>query len=126
MNRPTPAPATSRTGRSAPIRARVSVPRLLMTLLLALACAGLAPRAAAQCVMCKESVYSQSDPSRNNALGAAFNDSVYFMLAVPALLIGGLALVIALNVRARARHEAAIATSSSDAASPPVAPPPDR
>lgn len=109
-----------------PARARVAAPRLLLALLFSLACAGLAPRAAAQCAMCKDGVYSQTDPSNNHALGAAFNDSVFIMLSVLVLLIGGLALVIALNVRARARHEAAVAASSSGTASPPVAPPPDR
>jgi hypothetical protein len=50
------------------------------------------------------------DRESSDRLGHAFNSSVLFMLGVPAFLLGGLATLIVLNVRARARSEAAAAS----------------
>jgi len=57
------------------------------------------------------------DRESNERLGRAFNSSVMFMLGVPAFLLGGLATMIVLNVRARARREAA-AADERDATKP--------
>jgi hypothetical protein len=61
--------------------------------------------ALAQCAMCKQSAYDQADQERSDRLGRAFNRSVYSMLGVPIVLVGGLAWVISRNARAMARRD---------------------
>jgi len=55
------------------------------------------------------------DREKSEQLGKAFNASVYGMLGVPAVLLGGLAWLMARNVRARDRR----AREARDRDSPP-------
>jgi hypothetical protein len=103
--------------------------RVLVLTLVAAASLSPAP-ALAQCAMCRDYVYSQTNREQNDRTARAIYHSILGMLGVPLVLVGGLGALVFVNSRAltkaakaaAAEGAATTATAAREGAASPPSP----
>jgi hypothetical protein len=85
-----------------------------------------APSAVRACPLCRDAVTKTSDAQENDQLreAAAYNNSIYLMVGMPYLMVGGLGIAVYRHLRQRARLDAAF-IAQLEGGSAPCHPSPD-
>src|SRR5438105_4808415 len=86
----------------------------------------LAPNAVRACPLCRDAVTKTSDADEDDQYreAAAYNNSIYLMIGMPYLMVGGLGIAICRHLRQRARLDAAF-IAQLEGGSAPCHPSPD-
>ncbi len=91
----------------------------VLAILFVLVAVLLAPLSAWACPLCKEAISTSDDPAEVNNLPAAYNNSIYMMIAVPYLSLGLLGFGIYRGLKMNAAYFEKLQANDDDSRLPP-------